>query len=117
MNVLNTGRWYPIARSEEAPPRHVFQAQLFGYEFAVWRDDRGAVNVWENRCPHRGLKLSLGINTGSELRCQYHGWTYESGSGACTHVPAHPSLSEPSKACALAVATVERDGFIWSAFD
>lgn len=117
MNVLDTGRWYPIARSEEAPPRHVFQAQLFGYEFAVWRDDRGAVNVWENRCPHRGLKLSLGINTGSELRCQYHGWTYESGSGACTHVPAHPSLAEPTKACALAVATVERDGFIWSAFD
>jgi ferredoxin-NADP reductase/nitrite reductase/ring-hydroxylating ferredoxin subunit len=83
----------------------------------VWRDDRGLVNVWENRCPHRGLRLSLGINTGTELRCQYHGWTYESQSGACTHVPAHPDLSEPSKACALVVATVEQEGFIWAAFD
>jgi len=117
MNLLDTGRWYPIARSEDAPPRHVCQAQLFGYEFAVWRDDGGSVNVWENRCPHRGLKLSLGINTGSELRCQYHGWTYASGSGICTHVPAHPGLAEPSKACALALAAVERDGFIWCAFD
>jgi ferredoxin-NADP reductase/nitrite reductase/ring-hydroxylating ferredoxin subunit len=117
MTIVDTRSWYPIARSDEAPPRHVYQAQLFGYEFAVWRDDRGLVNVWENRCPHRGLRLSLGINTGTELRCQYHGWTYESQSGACTHVPAHPDLSEPSKACALSIATLEQEGFIWTAFD
>ena len=117
MNAIDPRSWYPIARSEDAPPRHVYQAQLFGYELAVWRDDGGAVNVWENRCPHRGVRLSLGVNTGSELRCQYHGWTYESRTGACTHVPAHPNLAEASKACALSIATAESDGFIWTAFD
>jgi phenylpropionate dioxygenase-like ring-hydroxylating dioxygenase large terminal subunit len=47
--------------------RHVFQAQLLGREFAVWRADDGNVNVWENRCLHRGVRLSIGINEGSEL--------------------------------------------------
>jgi ferredoxin-NADP reductase/nitrite reductase/ring-hydroxylating ferredoxin subunit len=117
MQSIDTHSWYPIARSEDAPLRHVYQAQLFGYEFAVWRDDHGVVNVWENRCPHRGLRLSLGANLGNELRCQYHGWTYESRSGICTHVPAHPDLTEPSKACAQAIAAVEHEGFIWTAFD
>lgn len=117
MAVLDPHAWYPIARSEEAPRRHVYQAQLSGYEFAVWRDDHGALNVWENRCPHRGLRLSLGINNGKELRCQYHGWTYASQTGACTHVPAHPSLAEPTKACARPIPTVEHEGFIWIALD
>jgi len=117
MAVLDPHTWYPIARSEEAPRRHVYQAQLFGYEFAVWRDDHGALNVWENRCPHRGLRLSLGVNNGKELRCQYHGWTYASQTGACTHVPAHPSLAEPTKACARPISTIEQAGFIWIALD
>lgn len=117
MAVIDPHTWYPIARSEEAPKRHVYQAQLFGYELAVWRDDHGALNVWENRCPHRGLRLSLGINNGKELRCQYHGWTYASQTGACTHVPAHPSLAEPTKAYAPPIACVEHEGFIWTALD
>lgn len=117
MAAIDPHTWYAIARSEEAPQRHVYQAQLFGYELAVWRDDHGALNVWENRCPHRGLRLSLGINNGKELRCQYHGWTYASQTGVCTHVPAHPSLAEPTKAYAPPIASVEQEGFIWTALD
>ncbi|HDS0942401.1 TPA: Rieske 2Fe-2S domain-containing protein, partial [Pseudomonas putida] len=54
-----------MATPEDLPKRHVFHATLMGQEMAVWRDDNGAVNVWENRCPHRGLRLTLGANTGS----------------------------------------------------
>ncbi len=114
---IDTRSWFPIARSDDAPERHVFQTQLFGYEFAVWRDDLGQVNVWENRCPHRGLRLSLGVNTGAQLRCQYHGWTFESQTGVCTHVPAHPSLTEPTKASTVMLQSVEQDGFVWCALD
>lgn len=117
MSSIDSQTWFPVAHSGEVPKRHVYQAQLLGYELAVWRDDFGMINVWENRCPHRGLRLSLGVNTGTELRCQYHGWTYETQSGACTSVPAHPHVSQPSKACALAIATIEHEGFIWATFD
>ena len=64
-------QWHVIASSEDLPFRHVYQTRLLGQELAVWRDDAGEVNVWENRCPHRGVRLSLGVNVGDQLKCQY----------------------------------------------
>lgn len=57
MDSLNQ-EWHVIANSEDIPFRHVYQSRLNGQELAVWRDYTGDVNVWENRCPHRGVILS-----------------------------------------------------------
>ncbi len=73
--------WYPIASSNDLPLRHVYHAQLLGHEYALWRADDGHVNLWENRCLHRGVRLSIGINDGRELKCQYHGWRYSNRTG------------------------------------
>ncbi|WP_454740094.1 Rieske 2Fe-2S domain-containing protein [Cupriavidus necator] len=114
MKSFDTNRWYPIASASDLPSRHVYQTSLAGQELAVWRDDNGLVNAWENRCPHRGLRLTLGVNLGHELRCQYHGWTYETGSGGCTFVPAHREAIEPSSACVATFAVREKDGLVWA---
>jgi len=106
-------RWFPVARVEEAVPRHVVQVQLLGQEVAVWRDDAGRINAWENRCPHRGVRLSIGLNDGKELRCQYHGWRYASGSGQCTFIPAHPDQKPANVIRAKPFAVVEQYGFVW----
>lgn len=106
-------RWFPVARMEEAVPRHVVQVQLLGQEVAVWRDDAGTVNAWENRCPHRGVRLSIGLNDGSALRCQYHGWRFASGSGQCVFIPAHPDQKPANVIRAKSFPVVERYGFIW----
>jgi phenylpropionate dioxygenase-like ring-hydroxylating dioxygenase large terminal subunit len=84
-------RWYPIAASYDLPFRHVFHGQLLGQELAVWRADDGYVNVWQNRCLHRGVRLSIAINDGRELKCQYHGWRYANRTAGCTYIPAHPA--------------------------
>jgi ferredoxin-NADP reductase/nitrite reductase/ring-hydroxylating ferredoxin subunit len=114
MSSFDSNRWYPVASNEVLSERHVYQTSLAGQELAVWRDDNGIANAWENRCPHRGLRLSLGVNVGHELRCQYHGWTYESGSGGCTFVPAHRDATEPSKACVTTFAVREAGGLVWA---
>ncbi len=44
-----------------------------GQDLAIWRADDGFINVWADRCIHRGVRLSVGINDGAELACQYHG--------------------------------------------
>jgi nitrite reductase/ring-hydroxylating ferredoxin subunit len=108
-------RWFPLARVEEAPPRHVLHAMLLGREIAVWRADDGRVNAWENRCPHRGVRFSIGLNLGLELKCQYHGWRFASDDGRCTYIPAHPSMSPPPTIRAAPYAVAEQDGFIWAA--
>jgi nitrite reductase/ring-hydroxylating ferredoxin subunit len=106
-------RWFPVARGEEIVPRHVVQAQLLDQEIALWRDDAGSVNAWENRCPHRGVRLSIGLNCGTELRCQYHGWRYATGSGQCTYIPAHPG-QKPSAAMRVGrFGVTEVHGFVW----
>jgi nitrite reductase/ring-hydroxylating ferredoxin subunit len=106
-------RWFPVARSEEAILRHVIQAELLGQEIAIWRDDTGFVNAWENRCPHRGVRLSIGHNTGRELVCQYHAWRYASGSGQCTFIPAHPDQKPSSVIRTTPYGCAERYGFVW----
>ena len=106
--------WYPIASSLDVPKRHVYHAQLLGREFAVWRADDGNVNVWENRCLHRGVRLSIGINEGTELRCQYHGWRYANRTAGCTYIPAHPADAPSRTICNNTYPVCEFLGMIWS---
>lgn len=107
--------WYPIASSDDLPFRHVYAGQLLGRELAVWRADDGNVNVWENRCLHRGVRLSIGINEGGELKCQYHGWRYANRSAGCTYIPAHPADAPARRIQNRAYPVREAYGLIWSA--
>ena len=106
-------RWFAIACGTEVPRRHIGHHLLLGQELAVWRSDSGAINAWENRCPHRGVRLTLGTCEGEELRCQYHAWRFASLTGQCTMIPAHPGQKPASTMRARTFAVAERDGFIW----
>ena len=106
--------WHPVASEHDVPYRHVHHAQLLGRELAVWRADDDFVNVWENRCLHRGVRLSIGSNDGTELRCQYHGWRYANRSAGCTYIPAHPADAPARTICNRTFPSVERYGLVWS---
>ena len=106
-------RWFPVCRSGDAVPRHVVHTALLGQELAVWRADDGTVNAWENRCPHRGVRLSIGTNLGHALKCRYHGWTYESGSARCIAIPCHPRLTPAAAIRVRAYPCMERRGHVW----
>lgn len=114
MNAPARSRWYPIAAGHDLPFRHVYHGQLLGRELAVWRADDGYVNVWENRCLHRGVRLSIGISDGAELKCQYHGWRYASRTAGCTYIPAHPADAPARTLCNRSFPAVERFGLIWT---
>ena len=106
-------RWFCVGRGAEVASRHIAQTQLLGEEIAVWRDDAGNLNAWQNRCPHRGVRLSIGTNTGTELRCQYHGWRFASGSGQCSVIPAHPTQKPASSVRVKTYAVIERYHLVW----
>jgi nitrite reductase/ring-hydroxylating ferredoxin subunit len=97
-------RWVPVARSDDLAARHIFHTALDGQELALWRDESGLANVWENRCPHRGVRLTIGTHLGSELRCRFHGWRFASGSGQCVSLPARVET----------YPCVERHGLVWT---
>ncbi|MXZ67795.1 MAG: Rieske (2Fe-2S) protein, partial [Acidimicrobiia bacterium] len=83
--------WFPVAYSDELKDEP--QAfTLFEEQLVVVRLD-GAPRVFEDLCRHRGSALSLGkVINGCELRCAYHGWTYDA-EGRVTRVPAREELS------------------------
>jgi ferredoxin-NADP reductase/nitrite reductase/ring-hydroxylating ferredoxin subunit len=114
---IDTGGWHPVAASDDLPFRHVYQGELWGQELALWRADDGFVNVWENRCLHRGVRLSIGANLGSELRCQYHGWRYANRSAGCTYIPAHPADAPARTICHNKYPSRQRYGLVWSTLD
>ncbi len=110
-------RWHPIAAVDDLVFRHVYHGKLLGRELAVWRADDGFVNVWENRCLHRGVRLSIGASDGRELVCAYHGWRYANRTAGCTYIPAHPADAPARTICNRTFVAVERYGLVWSAED
>ena len=111
---IEFSKWFPVASTSDLPYRHVFQAQLLGREYAIWRADDGHINIWENRCLHRGVRLSIGINEGSELKCQYHGWRYANRTAGCTYIPAHPADAPSRTICNNTYQSQEKYGMIWT---
>lgn len=112
---VNLEHWYPVASSNDLPKRHIYHGQLWGREMAIWRADDGFVNVWENRCLHRGVRLSIGLNEGRELRCLYHGWRYSNRTAGCTYIPAHPVDAPARSICNNTYQAIEDHGLVWSA--
>ena len=105
--------WFPVEFSRNLLPGQVLQSTLFGHELAIWRSASGAMEVWENRCPHRSVRLSLGFVAGEELVCRYHGWRY-GRDGHCVSVPSSPKDASPPAACARTYLSRESDGIVWA---
>jgi nitrite reductase/ring-hydroxylating ferredoxin subunit len=103
--------WVPIALGRDVPRATTRAVIIGGEELVAWRAEGGAVAIWEDRCPHRGMRLSFGFVRGDSLNCLYHGWAYGSD-GACRRIPAHPDLAVPPTIRANARPAAETGGLI-----
>lgn len=98
--------YHPVLRSEELRNKPA-QVRVAGRKLVVFRAASGELGALDDRCPHRGMRLSLGAVEGEELVCRYHGWRWRNdGSG---RVPATPA----ARPCAERYDVVERLGAIW----
>jgi nitrite reductase/ring-hydroxylating ferredoxin subunit len=104
--------WYAVALSEGLEAGTSAGTRLFDQEIVVWRDTEGVAHAWEDRCPHRGMRLSFGFVRGNHIACLYHGWQYDAG-GQCRLIPAHPELKVPDTIRTTAYPCRERLGLVW----
>ncbi len=113
IRCINPWSWYAVVASSDLAAGTVMPTLLNGERLVVWRSKTGRVGVWNDRCPHRGMRLSLGATKGETLICPYHGWEFESD-GACSRIPAHPDLSPSRAARARLYPAMEADGYVWA---
>jgi nitrite reductase/ring-hydroxylating ferredoxin subunit len=111
---MSTGdNWHPVGLSHSIEAGSSAGTRLFGQELVIWRDNSGTAHVWEDRCPHRGMKLSFGFVRGDHIACLYHGWQYDRA-GYCRYIPAHPDLDVPKTFKVPVYLTQEQGGMIWT---
>ncbi|KLN56178.1 Rieske 2Fe-2S domain-containing protein [Variovorax paradoxus] len=114
MSTDSISTWHPVARSAELRPgANIVAGFAEGQELALWRSASGAAQAWENRCPHRSVRFTLGQVVEDRLSCAYHGWQYDAGSGQCAGIPAHPGMPVPRNVCAKVFSAAEASGMLW----
>jgi phenylpropionate dioxygenase-like ring-hydroxylating dioxygenase large terminal subunit len=115
---LRTGlrnRWWPIlpSRMVETCGKPLGLTRL-GEKLVLWRDAKGAIHVQTDRCPHRAVPLSRGVNEGDRLRCNYHG-VQIGPDGTVLAVPGQPGCPLEGKKAVKTYPAQEIAGaiFVW----
>ena len=104
--------WHPVALTGDLEPGQSAGTRLFDRELCIWRDADGRPHAWEDRCPHRGMRLSFGFMRGDRIACLYHGWQYDTH-GQCRLIPAHPDLDVPPTIRVATYPCFDRLGMLW----
>lgn len=105
--------WYPVMPGYQLAGKPVGITRL-SEEIVLWRDSKGTVHATEDRCPHRGARLSLGWNLEDRIACWYHGVEVD-GQGVVANVPAMKESTLTGKKCIRAYPAIECAGaiFLW----
>ena len=77
--------WYALLPSRLVKKKPL-AIKRFGIDLVVWRQENHHLSVFQDRCPHRGAKLSLGKVCGQHLQCPFHGFQFD-GTGQCAFAP------------------------------
>ena len=103
--------WTPAAPSSRLR-RQPLSLVVAGERIVLFRDTAGRAAALIDRCPHRGVALSLGrIDDQGQIECPFHGWRFDR-QGRCTHVPLNPKARcEQLSATPLPVR--ELGGLLW----
>lgn len=106
-------QWYVVLRSGELKSGRLVGATRMGEKMVFWRDQAGNPVCMADRCPHRGVALSLGTLKGDTIQCPFHGFEYDS-SGQCTLVPANGRAAIVPKALkTISYPAREAHGYIY----
>jgi len=106
-------QWYIVLDSRQVRERPIGVTRM-GEKLVFWRDGKGRVACFRDRCAHRGVALSAGkVLPNGRLQCPFHGFEYDP-SGRVTAIPANSRSSPvPERFRVHAYPTHEAHGFIW----
>ncbi len=105
-------QWYVVLESKEVRKKPIGVTRM-GEKLVFWRNESGKIQCAVDRCPHRGVALSIGKQENNHLQCPFHGFEYDA-SGRCVYIPANGRGGRiPSSLQLINYTTHEDHGFIW----
>ncbi len=111
--------WHPIAGVSElaASPFRTKEIRIMGEDLVLFRDRSGKLGLIDRWCAHRRVNLAYGVVEEDGLRCQYHGWKYDT-QGHCIEQPfeetVHPEGSFKQKCSLTSYHVEELSGLIFA---
>lgn len=105
-----TDAWYVIAWSEELPANGRLAKTILGRPIVAFRGEDGVARAVADRCPHRGVPLSMGTVVDNHIRCPYHALEFDGG-GICVRNP--HIKADPGRLTVPHHPVVERHGAVW----
>ena len=102
--------WYVAAWDHELIDGRLMARTILEHPLVLYKGDSGKAVALDNRCCHRGAKLSNGRLEGDDLRCMYHGLKF-APSGKCIQIPGQDNV--PPKMGVRSYPVVERDHLVW----
>ncbi|MBC7543350.1 MAG: aromatic ring-hydroxylating dioxygenase subunit alpha [Candidatus Sericytochromatia bacterium] len=107
------GVWTPAAMARELRQKPV-SVTIAAERIVLFRGAQGQPAALIDRCPHRGVALSLGaVTPEGALACPFHGWEY-GPDGLCSHIPLNDLPADKRRrAKAMALPVREVGGMIW----
>jgi phenylpropionate dioxygenase-like ring-hydroxylating dioxygenase large terminal subunit len=103
-------QWYVAAFSAELPREGMLRREILDSPVLLYRTASGAAVALLDRCPHRGLPLSMGKRVGDRVQCGYHGMEF-GPEGRCLHVPSQSSV--PARMAVQTFPLIERWQWVW----
>lgn len=105
--------WHVVAIADHVNANQPLRVNLLGEVISLWRAN-GKIVACQDRCPHRGVSLSLGeVNCNSEIVCPYHAMSFDA-TGQCTQIPADLKVTAfPQNANLRTYKTQSKYGFVW----
>jgi phenylpropionate dioxygenase-like ring-hydroxylating dioxygenase large terminal subunit len=103
--------WTMVANSRDLKAGQPLSRKIAGERVVFFRGADGRAAALIDRCPHRGVALSLGRVRGGEIECPFHGWRFD-GTGANCGVPWNPDAKRATLG-AIALPVREEAGLLW----
>ena len=103
--------WVPLGLARDVVAGRTAPFVVAGERVVLFRDAAGQIAALRDRCPHRGVALSLGRVEQGALTCPFHGWRF-GGDGACLHVPWNPD-ARLDQLSASPLPVREAGGLVW----
>lgn len=103
--------WTIVAPAADLKPGRPLARRIAGERVVFFRGADGKPGALIDRCPHRGVALSLGRVCDGEIECPFHGWRFDTA-GNNRLVPWDPDAKRETLG-AVALPVREAGGLLW----